>query len=934
MVAAIDSTLARSFDPATGVELRLLGPLEVHRDGEPVPDPGRRERALLELLALRAGEAVSRDRLVDELWGESPPASAANALQVYVSHLRKALGRELVVMRGGGYALALEANQVDALRFESLVVAGRRHLERREHAAAARVLAEGLALWRGPALAGAVDTPALAAESARLEGLRLEAEQDLVDAELALGRHAELVPAVESLVAEHPLDERLHAQLMLALYRSGRQADALAAYRSARETLVEELGIEPGALLRELEQLILRQDPSLDLPHLDAPRRLPPPPSPLVGRQREVEQALSLLRGGARLLTLTGPGGIGKTRLGLELGHLLAREFAGGAVFVGLESVADPSRFEATVAAAAGVEPERPLAPQLADTSLLLLLDNLEHLPEATPRIAELLAAAPEAAVIATSRSPLRLGAEQVLPVPPLEPGAAAELFVGRARAALPSFSPEEFEDAIEAICERLEGLPLALELAAVRVPLLPPPELLERLTSRLTALGSGPLDAPTRQQTIRGAIDWSCELLSPEERRLFAQLAVFAGGSTIEAAAAVAGEDVLDRIEALLRQSLVQAGGERRTRIRMLEVVREYALEQLAASGEEEAVRARHLAYFGRFLGEVEPGLYGPEQQTWFERLDAEHDNVRAAIGFALETGRGDEALELASRMVHFWIVRGHLAEACDWLERSLDASTGSRPIVRSKAWNGVGIARGELDDLDAAAAGFEQSLELAREAADDERTAIALGNLGNVALLRGDYARTRALCEEAVSIYRRLGDDIRLSTNLENLACTALCEDEIGIALRLAREAVEAAIRAGDTRSQAWRRRVLALALIRSGQATAAGSELATSLELGEEIGDRHGLLQAVEVVGALATASGDASTAAVLVGAAWRRRSELGMPRPRDETLLLEGIEREMAERLGPAALEEQLARGRELHFEHAITLAREVADRVAA
>jgi tetratricopeptide (TPR) repeat protein len=408
----------------------------------------------------------------------------------------------------------------------------------------------------------------------------------------------------------------------------------------------------------------------------------------------------------------------------------------------------------------------------------------------------------------------------------------------------------------------------------------------------------------------------------------------VFAGGATIAAAAAVAGEDVLDRVEALLRQSLVQTRGERRTRIRMLEVVREYAREQLAASGEEGEVRARHLAYFERFLAEVEPGLYGREQESLFERLEAEHDNVRAALHFALETDRGDEALELASRMVHFWIVRGHLTEACDWLERSLAASTASPAIVRSKALNGVGIARGELDDLDAAAAAFEQSLELAREAADDERTAIALGNLGNVALLRGDYDRTRLLCEEAVAIYRRIGDDIRLSTNLENLACTALCEDDAAAALALAREAVEAAIRAGDTRSQAWRRRVLALALIRSGEPAAAGSELATSLELGEGIGDRHGLLQAVEVVGALATASGDPSTAAVLVGAAGRRRAEVGMPRPRDESLLLEGIEHEMADRLGTTALEEQLARGRELHFEDAVALAREVADRFAA
>src|SRR5262245_837572 len=408
------------------MEVRLLGPLEVvGDDGTPVSVGGPRPRALLALLALRPGEVVSTDRLIDGIWGETPPASATGALQVHVHALRKALGHDRVVTREPGYALRLEPGELDRERFESLVREADTELAGGRAARAAALLRQALGLWRGEALADLAFVSFASVEAERLEETRLAAVERRIDADLALGRHGELVGELETLVARHPLRERFRAQLMLALYRSGRQAEALGAYQDARRTLVEELGIDPTAELRELEQAILRQDPALAAPAAPAaesPAAAAEPSEPLIGRELELAAVGALLRQpGVRLLTLTGTGGTGKTRLARALA-----ESEGASVFVDLAPVSDAALVLPTIAHALGLEEldARPLLDDVAaalDGSRLLVLDNLEHLPGCFPDVASLLAAAPEAQrILATSRAPLRIAAEREYRVPPL----------------------------------------------------------------------------------------------------------------------------------------------------------------------------------------------------------------------------------------------------------------------------------------------------------------------------------------------------------------------------------------------------------------------------------------------------------------------------------------------------------------------------------
>ena len=598
------------------MELRILGPLEaVADDGTLIALGGPRVRAVLARLLVQPNTLVSTDSLVDAVWGESPPASATGALQVHVHALRKALGADRIVTRAPGYSLRVDENELDAARFEQLVEEGARLLETGNSAQAAALLTDALALWRGRALADLAYEPFAQHEAERLEELRLVALEQRLEAELGLGRDAELVGELEALVAQHPLRERFRALLMLALYRSNRQADALAAYRDARGALVEELGIEPGADLRELEQAILRQDPALDHTRVPLPRRLSPA-TPLIGRELEVAAVTGLLRrSDVRLVTLTGTGGTGKTRLALaaadELGH---------AVFVDLAPVSNPELVLPTIASAIGADDTggldvAHLAASLGERPPLLVLDNLEHLPTAHPLVGELLATAPGLRVLATSRAPLRLAAEHEYRVPALhipDQGATAasaiehvdsvRLYVERASALVPAFTlSDENAPAVARICRALDGLPLAIELAAARVRVLGPEGTAKRLGERLGLLARDAPDLPPRQRSLRATIAWSYDLLDPTAQRAFRALGIFAGSASLDAIELVAGADVTDALETLLDAGLVvhqhDAAGE--PRFGMLETVHGYALERLDEAGEAEEARDRHLEHY-----------------------------------------------------------------------------------------------------------------------------------------------------------------------------------------------------------------------------------------------------------------------------------------------------------------------------------------------
>ena len=515
------------------MEFRVLGPLVVIDRGTPVRLSARRQRALVAALLLRRGEALSRDALIDAIWGNDAPGSAASVLRLYVSQIRRVLPPERLVTGRSGYALLVEPGELDAERFEELLADGRRARAEGNARLARALCVRALDLWRGAALADLADEPFAHEEANRLDELRVECLEERLEADLEVGRHGEVLAELERLVAEHPLRERMRGQLILALYRAGRQAEALACYRAGREALVTELGLEPGTELRDLERRILRQDPSLEpVPTTVLPARRSQVPSPAtvtIGREREIAEVRRLLLSQpTRLVTLLGPGGVGKSRLAVESAAIMGVELADGAVVVELASLRDHDLLLPSIGHAlglrdtAGLSWTELLGEHLRPLELLLVLDNLEHLVAGVAPLGELLAVAPRLRLLATSRTVLRLAAEQVLEVLPLDRAAAVELFVRQTIAAGVAASTVSASRAvIEQICERLDGSPLAIELAAPRLRVLPPAELLRLLDSRLDALRDGPRDAPARHQTLRSTIDWSFDLLSPDVQRL-----------------------------------------------------------------------------------------------------------------------------------------------------------------------------------------------------------------------------------------------------------------------------------------------------------------------------------------------------------------------------------------------------------------------------
>ena len=737
------------------MEYRLLGPLEVRDDGRSIPLAGAKQRALLALLLIHANRVISRERLIDELWGDRPPDTAVQSVQVYISRLRKLLGTERIETRPPGYVLHVGADELDADRFENLLSSARAAPEPASRAALTR---RALETFSGDPLADFEEEAFAQAEIWRLAQLRLAALEERIDADLELGRAAEVVVELETLVTAEPQRERLQELLILSLYRAGRQADALAAYRSARAAMVEELGLEPSPRLQSLERAILAQDPALDPERrrLPLPRqRVPAPAHPLIGRGSDLESVETLLVNGARLVTITGVGGCGKTRFALELARTLAGRFD-HTVFVALAPLAAPELVASTVAGVlelagpSGQPIADAIAAHIGDVPLLLVLDNAEHVIDGTAFLAQLLESCPRLALLVTSRGPLHLKAEHEYLLDPLPPEDAAELFRVRAEAVDPRFVAEK--ETMAAICERLDHLPLALELAAVQVRVLSPLDLLARLDDRLGLLTSGPRDAPDRQRTLRSAIDWSYALLPGDARLLFAGLAVFAGGCTYEAAHAACGAS-LELLGTLVDASLLRrrsVGGV--ARFWMLETIRAYALEQLAESNADSAIRRRHAAYFVTLAERAAAELAGPEQRRALDGLDADLDNLRGALAWSQSEEPG-WALRLAAALGRFWAIRGLFREARAWLD-SVAASAGVDPAAGARALlAGGNIARYEGDRTDARVF-FERGLELVRAVGPEDYIAKFLTSLGQLERLDGDATRARAHFEEALAV------------------------------------------------------------------------------------------------------------------------------------------------------------------------------------
>ena len=845
------------------MDVRLLGHLEVEVSGEPVRFEGVKQRRLCAALALRAPEAVSADELVETLWGDEPPAGAAQALQKQISRLRRRLGEggSLLRHRPPGYALDIDPQAIDFRRFEELLRSARVALGRDDPEGAAAELQMALALWRGEALADYRFDEFAQREIARLEELRLEAVEERLAAELAGGAAEDLVGELQALVVEHPLRERLRGQLMVALYRAGRQAEALETMRAGRQLLVDELGIEPGPALRRLERMILAHDSALtaDRPGAGLVGRLPAPANETIGRSREVTEIGQLLvYPDMRLVTLVGPGGVGKTRLATEAARAVAARFPAGAVHVSLEGAEDAGVLVAEAASALGVvaataaELGARLAVVTRGAPALLVLDGFDRYLEDAAQLGQLLASVANLTVLATSRAPLRLTAEQVYRVEPLPAASAAALFIARARAVVGNRTIDDDRATVEAICARLDGLPLAIELAADRARLLPLPALLERLEDRLELLTGGPRDLPARQRSLRATLEWSWEALEEPERQLLGRLTVFEGGASLEGAEAVCDGELGGAVEALVaslldKSSLLRTDSRRdaEPRFGMLDTVREFAAEW-AGDGEDLAtLERRHARYFLDYCEHAAEQAARTDQREWLDRLAQERGNIRLAFERLLHAGAAEEALRVAIAFARALPWDAHAHEVRSWLAQALGAPAAPPAERRATGlyWDGtLALSQGLFGDAEAQ---LEAALAAAREAGDASVEAAVLAALGRRAVLVA-APDAAALCDEAVTAARSVDDPILVADALLTRAGACERTQEWEHASALAGEALELYRAEGDLYGGAWALAEQGWYAMVHGRLEESEQRLAEALELRRRHGDDRRLVE----------------------------------------------------------------------------------------
>ena len=914
------------------MEFRILGPLEAAEAGRPLPLGGTRERALLAILLIHAGQVVSADRLIEELWGSDPPGHPANALQVVVSRVRKALqiqaGTSRLVTRKPGYVLDVRAEELDAGRFRRLVDEARRADPPR----ARGLLEEALGWWRGPALAEFAAEGFAREEIARLDEERIRAVELKADAELALGRHAELAGELTALVAASPLRERLRGQLMLALYRSGRQGEALRVFQDGRRVLVEELGVDPGPELQELHQQILLQADSLlagpgagpaprARPRHQPRASLPAPVTSFVGRQAELAEAGPLLRR-SRLVTLTGPGGSGKTRLALELARTSLGDFPDGVWLVELEAVTDPALVPQTLAAALGIgestslgvtrETTRPLTGKLFDylinKDLLVVLDNCEHLIEACAQVIDrTLRASAGTRFLVTSRERLGVRGEALLAVPPLgvpEPreqdlgpiarSEAVQLFTDRATDVQRSFVLDAGNaPSVARICRRLDGIPLAIELAAARARVLPPAQIAARLDDCFGLLTSGSRGTLPRHQTLRAAIDWSYRLLAGPEQELFGRLSVFAGGFSLEAAEAVCADQgagpagvlesgVLESLSRLVDQSLVSPENQDQehgqARFRMLETLRRYAGQRLEESGTAGQLRRRHAEHFLRLAEQAEPLLRGPGQGAWLRVLESDRDNLSAALDWAFGHDP-DVAVRLTSALAYFWLIGRHRSQVRQRLAEAVAMAAGASPGSQARALVWAALL-GNLEGRPAeAAAQARAAHELSRQAGDQWWVALSEAILGLSLGLSGQAGPASEFLEAGRARFGQAGDEWGTAIAALLLGFVSAFTAQHERATALARASLEGFRAAGDQWGQTMALELTGLLARRRGALDDAVGAYEEALGVVRDLGLHDEVPFLLADLGDLHVRRGDFETAAVLHKEALDLAEDLG-------------------------------------------------------
>ncbi len=883
----------------------MLGPVEVWHDGRPVPRQTPRHRAVLAALLVDAGATVPLDVLVERVWNGSPPAAYLGTLQAVISKLRRELepgtgpgAWQVLVTRDPGYRLEVAPEDVDALRFTALLREARGCAERGELEGARAAVGEALDLWRGPAYADVAETFAVE-EAARLEQLRLDARELAADLDLRLGRHAELVEDLRGLVRAEPLREGLRGSLMLALYRAGRQAEALAVYDEGRRLLADELGVDPGRELQTLHERMLRQDPGLSRPApapaaapVPAPRPAPEParpetlPVPLtafIGRERELD-VLGATLAAQRLVTLVGPGGSGKTRLALEAAR---RKAAAGlpATLVELAGVADPDLVAGELASALGVtltagDAVPALVPALQGRPLLLVLDNCEHVVDAAADVvAALIARCPELRVLATSRQPLGLPGEAVVPCGPMPAGDAdsdaVRLFLDRARLAAPHLadpSPEELA-LVGTVCAELDGLPLAVELAAACLTTLPLAEVAARVDDRFGLLSGGWRTARPHQRTLAATVQWSVDLLDARQLAVFRAVSVFHGSFAADAVEAVAGPDgpggTLEPLRALAAQSLVEVD-HGRGRYRMLETLRQYG-DQLVDDDERRVLRDRHASFMADLATRLEPTLRRRDGAASWLRLDAEQPNLRAAMAHALATGQGAIALRIAGSLGWWWYRRGHVQEGRQWLAEALTAAPDAPVGVRMQGLLGDALLAYLTGDVASIWARTNEIIEIAPE--DEGILALALVLRGFVRALLGHVDKDNETARDVargMAVAEVCGIDWVRSEIAMTLGQFSRADGNPDAALEHLDRAAELARGFGHTWAECSALWIRAKVLIEVGRAVEALDAVAGAVALAVGDGDRTSTLAGLLTAAGAVTAAGDPRSAAVLLGA----------------------------------------------------------------
>ena len=879
----------------------------------------RKAANLVKLLALAPGHRMHREQAMDLLWPDHRRRAAANNLSQALHAVRRAFEADpgarvgYLGYRGECLVMCPEGELwVDVEAFEAAAATARRAREPAAYGAALELYAELLPGDRYE------DWTESRREGLRQTFLSLLAELSALHEER--GEYGAAVEALQRVVAEEPTQEEAHLGLMRLFALSGRRGEALAQYERLKKVLSRELSIGPGATgCRLWEEIASGRFPRASSSRGgSAPgeaagkHNLPAARTSFVGREREragVKRALSM----TRLLTLTGPGGSGKTRLAVEVARDRVGAYPDGVYLVELAALSDPELVPQAVARALEVreKPELPptaaLVEALRHRQMLLVLDNCEHLIGACARLVDaLLSTGSCLRVVATSREVLGVAGEANWPVssltvpdshrpPDIESLARCEavrLFVERARSKLSSFdlSPQNAR-AVAEVCRKLDGIPLAIELAAARVTVLTVGQIAEKLEDPLALLTAGDRTAPARHRTLRTTLEWGYDLLSGQERTLFNRLSVFAGGCTLEAAEAVgAGRgvraaDVLDLLSRLVDKSLVAVqvrGGE--ARYRLLETVRQYGREKLLESGEEETVRRRHTSFFLALAERMEPRIHGAERGAWLAYLEAEHDNVRAALRWSAETGEAETGSRLAGALWQFWFHGGYGSEARGWLEGTLAreeaAGAPARSAVRAKALTGAGTMAWEQGDRVAARSRLEESVALWRELGDERGLALALQLLSVEMLSHGERAVARSLAEESVAMFRKIGTDaFGLAISLAALGLTVVDGGDYALGSSLLEESAAISRKAGDDWALSLPLRNLAVAAFKQGDYDRAAALLAESLVVLRRLGEKQFITRSLDYMAAVASMQGAHARAARLFGAGEALRGAVG-------------------------------------------------------